>query len=153
MDPAWDMLTRSRIALGDVDGALGSVRGWQTSGAPNAPSRADVTALESAIEAEGERGYWSWTLARVEALEEAGRRVSSMDIATAHAALGNRDEAFDLLVAALERGDPAVLGIRSDPAWDEMRSDARFRELRRQTENIRFRRPRPPEGRGRQDGD
>jgi len=149
MDPAWDMLTRSRIALDDVDGALRSVRAWQASGAPNAPSGEDVAALESAVGAAGARGYWSWTLARVEALAEAGGRVSLMDIATAHAALGNRDEAFDLLVDALERGDPAVLSIRSDPAWDEMRSDARFLELRRQTENIRFRRPRPPEGRGR----
>jgi len=143
MDPAWDMLTRSRVGLGDVDGALQAVRGWESSGARNAPDGDEVEELELAIDAAGPSGYWSWTLGRLERLAAEGARVSLVDIATAHAALGQRDEAFELLVAALARGEPGVLGIRSDPAWDEMRSDPRFRELARETEKVRFMRTRP----------
>jgi TolB-like protein len=144
MDPAWDMLARSFVGQGDLDEAVDAVEEWSESGSPGAPTAARASGLELAVEMRGSDGYWEWTLEHLEELEAQGLPPQRMEWATAHAALGNEDQAFAYLVAALERGEPGVLAIRSDPAWDELRSDPKFRELARQTQQIRYMRPRPP---------
>ncbi len=81
-------------------------------------------------------------LERMERAEARGERVPRMEFATAHAALGDRDDALRYLMEAITAGEPAVLGIRLDPAWDPMRGDPAFRALARQVETIHFTRPR-----------
>jgi tetratricopeptide (TPR) repeat protein len=144
MDPAWDMLVRSFVGQGDLDEAVDAVEEWSESGSPGAPTAARASGLELAVEMRGSDGYWEWTLEHLEEREAQGRTPQRMEWATAHAALGNEDQAFAYLVAALERGESGVLAIRSDPAWDELRGDPKFRELARQTQQIRYMRPRPP---------
>lgn len=146
MDPAWEMLLRAYVAQGDVDEVVDVVDEWREAGSRGAPDRASARALELAIEEEGAEGYWRWTLDRLREREIQGQPAPRMDWATAHAALGNEDEAFAYLVAALERGEPGTLAIRSDPAWDGLRADPEFRELARQAQKIRYMRPRPPGG-------
>lgn len=144
--PAWEMLVRSCIATGDVDGASRTVQAWHESGAVGAPSEADVAELSLAIELEGTLGYWNWTAQRLGELDAEGSPVPRMELATAHAALGNADEAFAYLGEALTRGEPSVLSFRTDPAWDELRSDPRYGEIGRQMQSIRNsagRRPAP----------
>ena len=111
---------------------------WHESGAPNAPDEAWVLRLEDAVELQGARGYWSWTLDRLTMYDSEGRPVPRVDIAAAHAALGNDDEAFEFLVEALARGEPGVLALRSDPVWDDLRGDRRFREIAREAQTLRF---------------
>jgi TolB-like protein len=144
MDPAWAMLVRSRVGRGDLDGAVDAVEDWSTSGSPGAPSPTQASELEAAVERDGSDGYWRWTLEHLRAMEAQGLPAQRMEWATAHAALGNEDQAFACLVAALERGEPGVLAIRSDPAWDELRADPKFRQIVRQAQHVRYARPRPP---------
>ncbi|MEM7413984.1 MAG: tetratricopeptide repeat protein [Gemmatimonadota bacterium] len=150
MAPAWEMLVRSRMAMGDNDAARTAVQAWHDSGAPGAPSETDVANLTLAIELQGSDGYWQWTAQRLQQMEAEGRPVPRMEFATTHAALGNADEAFAYLLEALERGEPTIMSIRSDPAWDELRADPRLREIGRQAQEV-FRsmpRRRPPGPRG-----
>lgn len=145
--PAWEMLVRSRVATGDVSAASQTVQAWHESGAPGSPTAANVAELSLAIELEGTRGYWNWTAQRLANLESEGRPVPRMELATAHAALGNADEAFEHLGQALTRGEPSVFSIRNDPAWDGLRGDPRFAEIGRQAQSMRTTRGRrPPRG-------
>ena len=149
MTPAWEMLVRSRVAMGDIDAARAAVEGWQESGDPNAPSASDVADLTLAMEFSGAQGYWAWNAQRLENLLEEGRPIPFMELATAHAALGNSDEAFDYLIEALESGEPTVMGIRSDPAWDDLRADDRYREIGRMAQEMMRSRPMRPRRNGR----
>jgi hypothetical protein len=144
--PAWDLLLRSRVGLGDLDGALRTASAWSRSGSEGAPSSEEVRELAAAIDGDGTEGYWEWTLQRLEAREN-DDPAPRMAFATAHAALENEEEAFTYLVAALERGEPGIFAIRSDPAWDNVRSDPEFRELGRQAQQMMYSRSRPPGGR------
>ncbi len=70
-------------------------------------------------------------LERMERAEARGERVPRMEFATAHAALGDRDDALRYQMEAITAG-----------AWDSMRGDPAFRALARQVETIHFTRPR-----------
>lgn len=142
---AWEMLVRSRVAIGDVDAAEEAVQAWHDSGAEGAPSEADVSDLSLALELEGTRGYWNWTAQRLDELVEAGRDVPRMELATAHAALGHADVAFDYLVEAIARGEPTVFAVRQDPAWDDLRADPRFAEIGERARSLRNFPARPPQ--------
>ena len=136
--PGWEMLVRTQIVTGDVDAATRTVQAWSDSGASGAPDESEVSELGLAVETNGTRGYWNWTAERLKVLDAGGNRVPRMELANAHAALGNADEAFNYLTEALERGEPGVPGIRSDPAWDDLRSDPRYREIGQQAQSMRF---------------
>ncbi|NIR34877.1 MAG: hypothetical protein GWN07_02180 [Actinobacteria bacterium] len=138
--------------MGDVDGASDVIARWHESGAPNAPDESWVLRLEDSVEFQGPRGYWSWTLDRLTMYDEQGMRVPRVEIAAAHAALGNDDEAFTYLFEALERGEPALLTLRSDPVWDDLRDDPRYRRVAEEARALRFapaRRPGQGSGPGR----
>jgi TolB-like protein len=47
-------------------------------------------------------------------------------IARIHAALGEKDEAFNWLQKACDERDPQVIFLKTDPSWDNLRSDPRF---------------------------
>ena len=153
MDQAWDMLARSRVASGDAEAAADVVAKWHESDDPRAPDENSVARLEDAVRSEGARGYWAWTLDRATAADAEGRPVPRMEFASAHAALGNVDEALRFLFQALERSEPGIMAVRSDPVWDDVRSDPRFRQFAREAQSLRFsptRRPnRRPSGNGR----
>ena len=144
-DGAWDMLLRSRVGLGDLEGGLRVASAWSRSGSRDAPSRDEVGRLAESVADDGSEGYWDWTLNRLEEREETNP-APRMALATAHAALGEEDEAFEYLIAAMERGEPGILAIRSDPAWDPVRAEPEFRELGRQAQRILYSRSRPPGG-------
>lgn len=146
MAPAWEMLIRSRIAMGDNDAARSAAQAWHDSGAPGAPTAAEVANLTLAMEIEGSDGYWVWTAGRLAQMEAEGRPVPRMEHATAHAALGNADEAFDYLIEALKNGEPTVMSIRSDPAWDDLRGDPRYQEIGRRAQEMVRTMPRRPRG-------
>jgi tetratricopeptide (TPR) repeat protein len=114
--PAWDMLVRAYVSTGALDDAGRTAEEWRDSGAPGAPDREGVAALRRALAAAGGDGYWAWKLDRMNCASARGEHVTRMEYATAHAALGDRDEALRYLVEAVEAGEPSVLGIRSDPA-------------------------------------
>ena len=135
---AWEMLTRSHVASGNVTAAAAAVRAWSESGGVGAPDVETALRLEDAVEFEGERGFWAWTLDRLRAREAGGDPAPRVEWAAAHAGLGDRDGAFAYLYDALEQGERGLLSLRFDPVWDELRSDARFADLAREVRAIRF---------------
>jgi serine/threonine-protein kinase len=50
-------------------------------------------------------------------------------LATTHAMLGDRDDAFNWLARAIELGNENRKWFESDPNWEPLRADSRFREL------------------------
>ena len=140
-DPVWHMLARSYVGAGDPRSAVDAIRRWSDSDAPDAPDDADVRRLAEAVTAEGEVGYWRWTLDRLTAQEVRGQPVPRTELAAAHAALGHADEAIELLAEALLAREPGLVTLGSDRVWDRLRGDRRFREIEREAEILRFRRP------------
>ena len=59
------------------------------------------------------------------------KSVSKYSLAIAENAIGNRDQAFDLLNQELQTNSVDLLSIEIDPILDSMRDDARFMELER----------------------
>ena len=135
---AWDMLVRSQVASGDLDGVLDVAAAWSTSGAPDAPDASSVQGLQTMTRREGMRGYWRWRLQRLEARESAGEDVPRVELATAHAALGDDDQALKLLAEAFGRGERGLFTIQFDPAWDRLRNDSRFVEMAREARDLRY---------------
>ena len=148
MAPAWEMLARSHVASGNAPAAADVIEQWHETGTPDAPDESWVLRLQDAVELEGTQGYWAWRLDRLTTLAPAGEPVPRVELAAAHAALGNDDEAFLFLMEALVRGEPGVLTLRVDPVWDDLRRDPRFREVARQAQSMRFSPTRRPGGRG-----
>lgn len=135
--PAWDLLARSHMAMGEPNDALETVRAWAESGGRGAPTLEDFDKLAADMRADGPAGYWTWRIARLESLVAAGEHVPHMAFASSYAALDSADAAIEHLVAAVEAGESGVFGIRSDPVWDELRSDPRVQEIARQARRIR----------------
>ena len=59
------------------------------------------------------------------------RYVSPLDLASVHAALNRRDQAFSLLERAVEERANRIVFLNVDPAYDPLRGDARFGRLLR----------------------
>lgn len=76
-----------------------------------------------------------------------GEHVALMEFATAHAGMGNDDEAIEHLIEAITEGEPGVFALWSDPVWDGLRSDPQVKELGRQSRFMRFPASRRPPGR------
>ena len=55
-------------------------------------------------------------------------------LATTHALLGDREDAFHWLGRAIDLGNDNRTWFESDPSWDALRADARFAELMRRIE-------------------
>jgi hypothetical protein len=143
---SWEMLARAHVGLDDAPGAVDAVERWHDSGAPGAPDQASVANLTRAIQREGSRGYWGWRLGRLQARLEANEPVMRIDLAAAHAGLGDRDQALRYLAEAVDRREPGVLSLRADPVWDGLRGDSRFRDLAERVRALRYSpgRTRPP---------
>ena len=70
-----------------------------------------------------------WRRDVLERARAEGAELSLTELASAHAALGNRARAYDLLAEALDPGESRLLALPSDPVWDQLRRDDRFREI------------------------
>lgn len=147
VDPAWELLSRTEMASGDIQAAVGAVEGWSERGGDDAPDAGSLQALRSAVEERGARGYWAWMLERLESRRTAGERVALTDIAAAQAGSGNREEALATLEQALARHEPGLVSLQSDPVWDALRTDPRFTQIARASRAMHLesgRRGRPP---------
>ena len=144
--PAWELLARTYVSTGELRDGVQTLDEWRESGAPGAPSRDELEDLVDLLRDYGEEGYWEWHLDRLEVRLMDGDHVSHMELATAHAGMGDDDDAVEHLIAAITEGEPGVFAIRSDPVWDELRSDPRLRELGRQSRFMRFPSGRRPPG-------
>ncbi|MDE3013283.1 MAG: tetratricopeptide repeat protein [Gemmatimonadota bacterium] len=142
---AWEFLARTQVSIGQLRAGVETLDRWRESGESGAPSRDDLEDLVELLGEHREEGYWMWYLDRLDMRRDTGEHVPLIELATAHAGMGNNDEAIDLLVTAIRDGEPGVFSIRSDPVWDELRRDPRLRELGRQSQPLRFR-PRRPRG-------
>jgi hypothetical protein len=134
----WEMLTRAHVASGHAAEAVTSVQRWHQSAVRGAPDDAAVTRLHEAVAAQGPLGYWAWQLDRLNRYEADGRIVPRTELAAAHAALGNTDEAFGFLFEAIARWERGIFSLRTDPVWDDLRRDPRFSQLARDVRNMRF---------------
>ncbi|MGB2899642.1 MAG: tetratricopeptide repeat protein, partial [Candidatus Acidiferrum sp.] len=72
--------------------------------------------------------YWSWMLA-VHKKDSATSQVSPLDLARTYAALGEKDQAFALLLKAVERRAGELAFLRVSPSWDPLRDESRFQDL------------------------
>lgn len=68
-------------------------------------------------------------LARLDAASRAGSRVSPYAYAFVHAALGDRDRAFEFLESALRERISSMLWANVDPRLDALRGDGRFTRI------------------------
>lgn len=126
---AWDQLLRAQVALGHLDQAVRVVERWNAAGAPGAPGATSLARLRTAIDQDGARGYWIWRRDYLIAEREAGRPIVLTDLAAAHAALDERDQAYALLEQALQAEESRLYAIPKDPVWDPLRGDPRFRRI------------------------
>jgi len=150
MDAAWELMARAEISAGDPQGAVGAIEGWSARGGSDAPDQESVRALQSAVTADGARGYWSWMRARLDERRAAGQPVSLTEYAAAQAGSGDSEGALATLERALERHDRGWISLPSDPVWDALRSDPRFTEIARKSRAMHYEpgaRGRPPGGR------
>jgi TolB-like protein/DNA-binding winged helix-turn-helix (wHTH) protein len=108
-------------------------------GLPEAPvagesgstSPINLAAMAGVYAMSGKRADAEATLATLEALS-ARRYVCPYEIATAHAALGNRDQALLWLRKGIERRSICMPDARTDPRLDSLRGDPRFEDLLRE---------------------
>ena len=130
-DPrAYFGLAEVRSAQQRFDDAIALVRqGYLAAGLD------DDSLLKTLSEARGAEGYR--TVGRIGAQLEldqladraaANKYASPLDYARAHARLGDKDEAFRYLDAALADKSPALVFLKVDRAWDQIRDDARFHD-------------------------
>jgi tetratricopeptide (TPR) repeat protein len=80
------------------------------------------------------RAIQAHVYARMGKRREAERLLADLGVhgsASAYAALGKKDEAFELLFKAVKRGPPGLWSIRSDPQFSSLRSDPRWPQLLR----------------------
>jgi serine/threonine-protein kinase len=131
LDPAWELMARTQVASGNVQGAVGAVEGWSERGGEDAPDAEAVRTLRAEVTARGARGYWSWMRDRMDAQRAAGAHVALTDYAAAQAGSGDHEGALSTLEEALAQRERGLVSLRSDPVWDELRSDPRFTEIAR----------------------
>lgn len=136
--PAWEMIARAQMSLGDPGAAVGAIEGWSARGGDDAPDQASVQALRAAVNRDGASAYWAWLRDRMEARRAEGRPVALTDYAAAQLGSGDTDGALATLQEALDHNERSLVLLRSDPVWDALRSDPRFIEIARQARSAHW---------------
>jgi Flp pilus assembly protein TadD len=89
-----------------------------------------VAVLGYAYAMSGKKGEAQIILHKLNALSKQ-TFVPSQEIAAIHTALGEKDQAFELLRRAYEERYSGLVYLKNDPALDGLRSDPRFADLMR----------------------
>jgi tetratricopeptide (TPR) repeat protein len=89
--------------------------------------RAPIQELEAALSANGPPGYWRVIIEQLEGNRKK-RPERPVMIATAHAHLGNQQNALAWLDQAVEERDPWAVYIKVEPWFAPLRGDARFQQ-------------------------
>ena len=121
-DHARSLLGRAYLRLGRPDLAI---REFESRRSTTIGSRADLPVAYALS------GRHAEAVAGLEQLraEATTGFVSSFDIATVYAALGNADDAFEWLERAIEQRVQPINFLGLDPAFDVLRADRRFAAL------------------------
>ena len=90
-----------------------------------------VAMLGYAYAAAGKRAEAEETLRRLDELSGT-RFVNPLDVAQVHAALGDKDRAFQWLSRAVEERSGWLIQIKVEPIYDPIRSDPRFADIVKQ---------------------
>jgi tetratricopeptide (TPR) repeat protein len=118
-------IAKSLIMLGDFARAVAEIE--------LARYKDEPAVLVDVARAEALRGNHEAARALVEKLRdrvEAGQLAPDY-LAAAHLALGEREEALDLLSRAVAERSPSVVWLQVDPRFDDLRTDTRFAALLR----------------------
>jgi len=91
----------------------------------------DLATLAAIKAMRGEREEAERELSKLEMLSDS-RYVCPYEIATARAALGQRDQAFRWLRRAVDDRSVCVPDLKTDPRLDSLRNDPRFQALLRE---------------------
>ncbi len=121
----WPSLTRTYEATEQYGAAVAA---YQEALKKAGASREDITGVADAYQTSGAEGYWRWRLNH--STEQASQEyVPHIAFAEIHAALGERDLAFEELEKAYQERDTDMAGLKVEPRWDPLRSDPRFQAL------------------------
>ena len=107
---------------------MGTVLPLPTSSNADALQLAAITARQAV---NGNRAEAERLLSRLDSLSKR-HYVCPYEVATAHAILGNKDEALDWLSKGLKERSACMPDLKADPRLDSLRSDARFQEFLKQ---------------------
>jgi hypothetical protein len=132
---AWDELEQIHRFRGDVPGVAKVLQDRLTGPAGGRAGDDQYAELTRLVNRDGIKGYWEW---RLDFLEERRGPVSNVDVATAHAALGDTTAAFDALEEAKDARDPKLRSVLVDPVWDPFRRNPHYRAIMTQIENGPF---------------
>jgi TolB-like protein len=113
---------------GDVKGAIAALRKAYELDGEEAGAAALATARTDEDLARAQSAVNRSRLADLEVLARE-RYVSPLDLARLHAQLGQGEQAFSLLGAAMADRAPGLLYLKVDRAWDRIRADPRFARL------------------------
>jgi len=123
----WGCLMRAYQYKGMLAEALAEAqRVMSRSGA----SREELAAIHQGDAASGMRSVEQWMLNRAKKAAARGY-VSAYQRATRHAALGEKELAFEWLKKAYTDRDPMMALLNTDPAYDRLRPEPRFGDLLR----------------------
>jgi TolB-like protein/DNA-binding winged helix-turn-helix (wHTH) protein/Tfp pilus assembly protein PilF len=109
------------------------VTDWPKEG-PSIDSTLDLAALAGSYAAAGKRSEAEHTLAKLRAISKT-RYVCPYEMGTAHAMLGNKDEAIGWLQKGYRVHSSCMPDMKTDPRLDSLRADPRFQDLLR---SLRF---------------
>ena len=124
---SWGCLMRAYQYKGMLAEALAEAqRVMSRSGA----SREELAAIHQGDAASGMRSVEQWMLNRAKKAAARGY-VSAYQRATRHAALGEKELAFEWLKKAYTDRDPMMALLNTDPAYDRLRPEPRFGDLLR----------------------
>ena len=126
---AYLVLSRIDEARGDLAAALLSAERALTIAGNGASTawRVHVIRLHALL---GEPEKARMALGQLSSDVAAGRRrVSTMQFALAHAALGDREQALQFFERALEEREPDMLWLAVDPRADDLRSEPRLKQV------------------------
>jgi len=114
---AGEYLASAYWKLGDFDRQMAeSLRHAAVHGVPPAV----IAELNQVYTDGGRDAMVRWAIAH------AGPSGNPVQLAVLHGELGNLDEAFRYLDAAIDRRDPSLVHLAVAPQWDSLRDDARF---------------------------
>jgi TolB-like protein len=91
-------------------------------------SQEEITGLADAFQSSGVEGYWRWRLNHL-AKRASREYVPRGAFAEIHAALGEKDLAFEELEKAYQEREADLTSLKVEPRWDPLRNDPRFQAL------------------------